>query len=173
MKKTYYAVFQTHAGWMGVAGSARGICCTTLPRASREEALSELGEDVLNSNCDPDFFQELIARFQAYFAGTKTDFCEKLDLSEGTPFQREVWETARLIGYGETRSYGWIAKNIKKPGASRAVGRALGKNPVPLLVPCHRVVAADGGLCGFAGGLETKKTLLRLEVSSWLLKTPG
>ena len=78
-------------------------------------------------------------------------------------FQREVWEATRLIAYGEARSYQWVAGQIKKPKATRAVGQALGSNPLPIIVPCHRVLASDGKLGGFTGGLDMKKNLLHLE----------
>ncbi len=93
-------------------------------------------------------------------------FPDELDLSTATPFQRQVWEKTRLIPYGETRSYSWVAEQIGKPGAARAVGQALGRNPLPIIIPCHRVVASDGKLCGFAGGLGMKRRLLSLEASA-------
>ncbi|GAH65608.1 unnamed protein product, partial [marine sediment metagenome] len=90
-------------------------------------------------------------------------FPDRLDLSGATDFQRKVWETTRLIPYGETRSYAWVAEQIKQPRALRAVGQALGRNPLPIIVPCHRVVASNGKPGGFTGGIEVKKRLLHLE----------
>lgn len=102
---------------------------------------------------------------QRYFAGDVRALDKiPLDLAVGTPFQRHVWETLRTIPYGETRSYAWLAGAIGKPGAARAVGQANGANPIGIVVPCHRVVAADGGIGGYAGGLAMKKALLALEV---------
>jgi len=101
----------------------------------------------------------------AYFTGQRVDFPDRLDLSGATPFQRGVWQAARLIPYGETRSYAWVAGQIGKPKAARAVGQALGRNPLPLIVPCHRVLAADGGIGGFSGGVEMKKYLLAHEMA--------
>ena len=86
-----------------------------------------------------------------------------LDLEDNTPFQVKVWQALRAIPYGRVRSYGWVARKIGKPRAARAVGAACGANPVPLLVPCHRVVAGDGSLGGFSGGLSNKRRLLKLE----------
>ena len=86
-----------------------------------------------------------------------------LDLEDNTPFQMKVWQALRAIPYGRVRSYGWVARKIGKPRAARAVGSACGANPVPLLVPCHRVVAGDGSLGGFSGGLLNKRRLLKLE----------
>jgi O-6-methylguanine DNA methyltransferase len=92
-------------------------------------------------------------------------FPDELDLSPATAFQRQVWEITRLIPYGETRSYSWVAEQMGKDGAVRAVGRALGRNPLPIIIPCHRVVEKDGRLGGYSGGVGIKKELLRLEAS--------
>jgi methylated-DNA-[protein]-cysteine S-methyltransferase len=97
-----------------------------------------------------------------YFAGNLKEFSLKLD-AEGTDFQKNVWEALRTIPYGETRSYGQIAKQIGNPKAVRAVGAANGKNPISIVVPCHRVIGSNGKLTGFAGGLETKACLLNIE----------
>ena len=97
-----------------------------------------------------------------YFAGRRTAFSVPLSM-HGTPFQMEVWAALRAIPYGETRSYAALAAQIGRPGACRAVGMANHVNPLPILVPCHRVVGADGHLTGYAGGLDVKKYLLELE----------
>jgi methylated-DNA-[protein]-cysteine S-methyltransferase len=97
-----------------------------------------------------------------YFAGERRDF--DLELApRGTAFEKEVWAALRAIPYGETRSYGELARVLGRPGSARAVGRANGANPLPIVVPCHRVIGADGSLTGFGGGLETKERLLELE----------
>lgn len=97
-----------------------------------------------------------------YFSGTRKTFALPLDL-RGTPFQRDVWAALLTIPYGETRSYGQIARQIGRPAAVRAVGAANGRNPLSIVAPCHRVIGATGKLTGFAGGLATKEFLLRLE----------
>ncbi len=97
-----------------------------------------------------------------YFSGRRTEFVLKLDV-DGTPFQRRVWNALRTIPFGETRSYGDIAKQIGNPGAMRAVGAANGRNPVSIVVPCHRVIGSNGKLTGFGGGLDAKGFLLTLE----------
>ena len=99
-----------------------------------------------------------------YFAGRLRSFTHPLEL-EGTDFQRAVWAALLEIPFGEVTSYGALAARLGKPGASRAVGAANGANPVPILVPCHRVIAADGGLGGFSAGLHNKRALLELEGS--------
>ncbi|WLW51158.1 methylated-DNA--[protein]-cysteine S-methyltransferase [Streptomyces sp. YU58] len=107
-------------------------------------------------------FGEAADQLKAYFAGELKDFTLELRL-HGTPFQRTVWDQLRRIPYGETRSYGQLADALGNPAASRAVGLANGKNPVGIIVPCHRVVGADGSLTGYGGGLDRKRRLLDFE----------
>lgn len=101
-------------------------------------------------------------QLEQYFAGERTEFDLELDPA-GTPFERRVWDELRAIPYGETTSYAEIARRIGRPGASRAVGRANGRNPIAVIVPCHRVIGSDGSLTGYAGGIEMKRALLDLE----------
>jgi methylated-DNA-[protein]-cysteine S-methyltransferase len=103
-----------------------------------------------------------IEEVDEYFAGARTEFSIRL-APEGTPFQHEVWNALRAIPFGETRSYSDVARTIGKPRAVRAVGAANGRNPLGIVVPCHRVIGADGSLTGYAGGMERKKFLLALE----------
>ena len=107
-------------------------------------------------------FGDAVAQLEAYFAGELLDFDPDLDLV-GTEFQRKVWAALLSIPYGETRSYGQIALQIGSPGASRAVGLANGHNPIGIIVPCHRVIGANGSLTGYGGGLNKKKQLLEME----------
>ncbi|MEE2853445.1 MAG: methylated-DNA--[protein]-cysteine S-methyltransferase [Actinomycetota bacterium] len=111
---------------------------------------------------NPQAFGEAVEQLGAYFAGELTHFDVQLDL-RGTEFQRRVWQALLTIPYGETRSYGEIAEQIAAPGAARAVGLANGHNPIAIVVPCHRVIGANGSLTGFGGGLGRKRTLLELE----------
>lgn len=106
---------------------------------------------------------DLARKLHQYAEGKPVHWEIPVDLSTGTIFQRKVWHALTKIPYGETRSYGWIAKQIGKPKASRAVGAACGANPVPVIVPCHRVIAGDGSIGGFGGGLPMKRRLLALE----------
>ncbi len=112
--------------------------------------------------------EKAMSQLSEYFAGKRTSFDLKrdLDLSIGTNFQQAVWHGLMDIPYGETRSYAWLAAHIGKEGSSRAVGNANGANPIPIIVPCHRVVLSSGGLGGFTGGLHYKEALLGLE-GSW------
>jgi O-6-methylguanine DNA methyltransferase len=107
-------------------------------------------------------FDELRGQLAEYFTGRRDEFDIALDL-RGTPFQLRVWTQLLKIPYGKLRTYGQIAQTLRKPQATRAVGQAAGHNPLPLLVPCHRVVGKGGSLVGFAGGISTKARLLRLE----------
>ncbi|KPI17055.1 Methylated-DNA--protein-cysteine methyltransferase [Actinobacteria bacterium OK074] len=107
-------------------------------------------------------FGETEEQLKAYFAGELKEFTLQLTLN-GTPFQRDVWAQLQRIPYGETRSYGELADALGNPGASRAVGLANGKNPIGIIVPCHRVVGASGDLTGYGGGLDRKKRLLDFE----------
>lgn len=109
-------------------------------------------------------FPDAVAQLEAYFAGELTEFELDLDLA-GTEFQRRVWNALLTIPYGQTRSYGEIADQIGAPGAFRAVGLANGRNPVGIIVPCHRVIGAGGSLTGYGGGIDKKRVLLALEKS--------
>ena len=111
---------------------------------------------------EDDAFADAVAQLDAYFAGDLLEFDLDLDLI-GTDFQRRVWSQLLAIPYGETRTYGEIAQHIGSPGASRAVGLANGHNPVGIIVPCHRVIGANGSLTGYGGGLDRKRKLLDME----------
>ena len=113
---------------------------------------------------DDEAFGDAVAQLEEYFRGERQHFDLDVELV-GTAFQRRVWEALMTIPYGETRSYGEIARQIEAPGAFRAVGLANGHNPIGIIVPCHRVIGANGSLTGYGGGMERKKTLLGLERS--------
>ncbi len=161
------AVVKTGLGWIGLAATARGISTMVLPKSSRhavERALSRIRREFPSLEEGAEFhLQSAQSAIIAYLAGKARNFDLPLDLEGRTPFQMKVWAVLQTIPYGRVRSYGWVARKVGKPRAARAVGAACGANPVPLLVPCHRVVASDGSLGGFSGGLSNKKRLLRLE----------
>ncbi|HEY3995320.1 MAG TPA: methylated-DNA--[protein]-cysteine S-methyltransferase [Mycobacterium sp.] len=113
---------------------------------------------------DDNVFADAVEQLNAYFAGELTDFDLELDL-QGTVFQQRVWKALLTIPYGETRSYGEIAEQVGAPGSARAVGLANGHNPIAIVVPCHRVIGANGKLTGYGGGIDRKLTLLELEKS--------
>ncbi|OFB37019.1 cysteine methyltransferase [Mycolicibacterium sp. (ex Dasyatis americana)] len=113
---------------------------------------------------DDNAFPEAVEQLSEYFAGDRTEFDLELDMM-GTQFQRRVWQALQAIPYGQTCSYGEIARQIGSPSAFRAVGLANGHNPIGIIVPCHRVIGANGSLTGYGGGLDRKRALLELEKS--------
>jgi len=124
---------------------------------------SQFGEpDRRGRQAEP--FQTAADQLDAYFAGTRTTFTISL-APQGTAFQKQVWAALQEIPYGETESYGQLAERIGSPGAVRAVGLANGKNPIGIVIPCHRVVGSNGSLTGYGGGLDRKKQLLDLELA--------
>jgi methylated-DNA-[protein]-cysteine S-methyltransferase len=160
-----YFIFNTCVGWMGVGISQLGLQKVILPRETKPALLSLIngqGNTVIEG-CDNGNVSTLIQRITRYMAGEYMVFPDQLDLSKATTFQRNVWSATRVISYGETKSYGWIAEKIGCPGGARAVGQALGDNPLPLIIPCHRVISSNGSLGGFTGGLNLKKYLLVME----------
>lgn len=161
----FYTIFKTPTGWMGLLGSSAGIRRVVLPQPTDVKAVSLVLENVNEAVPSSGFFTDIVKRLQAYFTGKEIDFLDELDYGDATPFQQDVWEATRKIPYGKTHTYAWIASQAGKPLAVRAVGQALGRNPVPIIVPCHRVTNTGGGLGGFSGtgGLTTKKYLLKLE----------
>lgn len=166
-----YAVFPTRFGWMALARSERGITAVALPRVEVFATIEALGT---KARCAPSDFHEvapsrfgtLPERIHAYLAGESVDFCDAIDRSSWTPFRERVWNATMQIPYGQTRSYAWVAATAGQPRACRATGQALHRNPVPLIVPCHRVVGASGSLTGFGAGLGLKQELLTLEQDS-------
>lgn len=150
-----YRVIDSPIGFLTLAG--RGPVLTNL-RMVDQTYEPDRADWTLDDRAFPDAVEQL----GAYFAGELKQFDLRLEFN-GTPFQQKVWEALRTIPYGETRSYGEIALQIGNPTASRAVGLANGHNPIAVIVPCHRVIGANGSLTGFGGGLDRKRTLLSLE----------
>lgn len=171
MTITNYTCFESSFGWVGVAKSDQGLTRVTFGAPTevaikdrlRNGSHGKRGLYPLTRNAlDPELLEatELLTK---YFNGVPVNFDIKLDLSVGTPFQQHVWKTAFQIPYGQDQSYGWIAREIGNPKAVRAVGGAMGANPLAIIVPCHRVLRSDGGLGGYAGGLHWKRKLLAME----------
>ncbi len=165
-----YTAFSTPLGWMIIAGSSRGIAHVVLPAQHFDAALDRLRARTPTALRElrarhPSVFGSLPDRLTAFMCGQRVSFPDHLDTSGWTDFQFRVWEATRNIPYGQTRSYSWVAASIGQPGAYRAVGQALHKNPVPVIVPCHRVVGIHGDLTGFGGGLALKQVLISLETN--------
>ena len=152
----YYCYFDTPIGELLLAGEDSALSMIGFPKGSmRREPEADW---IFNETQLADVSQQL----REYFSGERREFDLPLKLS-GTEFQVSVLEALQDIPYGETTSYGEIAKRIGRPKAVRAVGAANGRNPIPIIVPCHRVIGSTGDLTGFGGGLDTKEALLRLE----------
>lgn len=145
----------TPIGDLGVAVDGAGVCRVDFrgPPASPDPAVPG-GDPVLD---------EALTQLRAYFAGELTDFDLPLSVTGGSPFERAVWRAIAAIPYAQMRTYGEIAADVGAPDGARAVGVACNRNPLPLVVPCHRVVGAGGKLVGFGGGLPRKRFLLALE----------
>lgn len=161
--ETNLTLVETKIGWIGLAWSTRGLVSLQLPRASRAAALRDLQREHPKGVWRDRAPAEMLRELREYAVGRCSKFTIPLDWSSIKPFQRAVLKAASTIPFGETRSYGWIAQKIGKPRASRAVGQALGANPIPIILPCHRVIASNGKLGGYGGGLPMKVMLLKLE----------
>ncbi len=152
---TCYRIIDSPIGPLTLAGTGRTL--THLLMADHAHAPDRSGWQR-----DETAFADAITQLGAYFAGELTDFDLAYDLA-GTEFQRRVWSALLTIPYGETRSYGQLAAQIGAPSASRAVGLANGRNPISIIVPCHRVIGSNGSLTGYGGGVQRKQALLDLE----------
>jgi O-6-methylguanine DNA methyltransferase len=168
-KTVWYTAISSPIGKLYLAVTDRGIARIMIgSNKVKPLFLDEL--QVLAPTCsireNPVPFRNVIKVLEKYFSGKEIDIISSkipFDFSSGTPFQQKVWKTLCRIPYGQVRSYQWVAEQIKEPDAVRAVGQANGKNPLPILVPCHRVINKDGTLGGYSGGTDIKKKLLKLE----------
>ncbi|MGQ9611182.1 MAG: methylated-DNA--[protein]-cysteine S-methyltransferase [bacterium] len=172
-----FIVFKTNYGWIAISSTSRGIRFLTLPEPdnilAKQKIINALyikyGEKIINtnqylSNSEALYFlNKARDELSNYFDGKKVSFTVPVDLEGYIQFQKDVWEAVRKVPYGNVCSYRHIAKYIGKPTASRAVGQVLKKNPVPIIIPCHRVISSDGNIGGFSGGIQLKKMLLTLE----------
>jgi methylated-DNA-[protein]-cysteine S-methyltransferase len=153
----------TPLGWVCAVSRAGRLVAVSLPSETRDRALAACGAEDFGERGDA-VLEALLVDLQRYFAGEPIDLGRHpVDLSGQPAFHRRALLAARGISYGEVRTYGWLAAAAGRPRAARAAGHAMSRNPIALVIPCHRVVAADGGLGGFGGGLEMKRALLALE----------
>ena len=153
--ETYYTTIDSPLGELLLAGADDGLSRLHMQAAGRTRIDAGWIRDEAP-------FEDAIEQLEEYFAGERREF--ELDLAmHGDAFERRVWTALRGSPYGETVSYGEIARDLGHPDAARAVGRANARNPVAVIVPCHRVIGADGSLTGYAGGLDNKRLLLELE----------
>lgn len=166
-------IFKSPWGWVGISETAKGIDAIVLPKRSKQAI--EFG---LRTMADAPFEPGESARLEAarcqlldYLEGKRNGFDIPLDLSRGTAFQRRVWRTLQRVPFGKLRSYQWIASRVGGRRYARAVGNAVGANPLPIVVPCHRIVAQDASLGGFSCGLPMKRKLLTLEGTLSMLRS--
>ena len=162
MRTLRYQPLNTSLGTFLLAVSDQGLCRLHLPG---EADWSGWFDRHYGGPAAPGWnpaLRRATSQLEQFLAGERRDFDLELDL-RGTPFQIGVWNQLRSIPFGETRSYAQVAAGIGRPGSSRAVGTATGRNPIPVVVPCHRVIGSNGRLVGYAGGLELKRRLLELE----------
>ena len=161
------AIVQTRVpsplGSIAIAATAQGLCGLWFTTQQRFLPAELTGPDAWPEAAGHPLLQQAGQQLAEYFAGRRRCFDLLLDLHCGTDFQQSVWQALLKIGHGEVTSYGEVSRRIGHPSAMRAVGSAIGRNPVSIIVPCHRVMGSSGALTGYAGGLDRKAALLRLE----------
>jgi O-6-methylguanine DNA methyltransferase len=159
-----YARIDSLVGPVWVATTGTGICTVGLGTGQPDGFFAWLARHIgpQSPHEDPEALAPALTQLREYFSRVRHEFDLPLDV-RGTAFQKAVWAEVTRIPYGTTRAYGQIAQRIGRPRAARAVGTAVGANPLPILIPCHRVIGAGGSLTGYGGGLEVKAALLRLE----------
>lgn len=146
----FYDVYPSPVGILFLIFAGKTLCGITFERPA---AAVRKGKAPLQ------FKKEI----REYFETGREEFTQELTFRRGTAFEKTVWEALREIPYGETRTYKWLAEKIGRPNAARAVGRALSRNPIPIIIPCHRIIESDGSLGGYSGGIDIKRRLLDLE----------
>ncbi|OQW33051.1 MAG: hypothetical protein A4E19_06820 [Nitrospira sp. SG-bin1] len=158
-------IFKSSWGWMGIAESSKGIQVIALPKRSKREVEADLRAQSTGplQRGESSRLEAVRRQLLDYLEGKRNTFDVPLDLSQGTAFQRQVWRTLQRVPYGKLRSYQWLALRVGGRHYARAVGNAVGANPLPIVIPCHRIVAHDASLGGFSGGLSMKRKLLSLE----------
>lgn len=180
-KADVLAVFPSRLGWMAIIGSGDVLKYLTFGHSTAAKALASVHTTRIEDARIEDartgrWNQQLVERLQAYAAGSYDDFLDvEVNTDHATAFQRVVLDRTRRIPFGETMTYGQLAASAGFPGAARAVGRTMATNCIPLVIPCHRVIAANGSLCGFSaqGGVRTKLRLLELETKNAKLRPPA
>jgi len=163
-----YSIFETTLGYMGAVSSPNGLHMLILPKRSENEIKQELEEHYTEDLIrDEAGLKIVIKKIKDYISGKKVRLNFTLDVGGATPFEIRVWDTVNGIPYGEVRSYDWVAKQVGAPKKVRAVGQALKRNRLPVIIPCHRVINKSGDLGGFSGGVDLKRKLLKIEGRIW------
>lgn len=161
-----YHIFKTKWGWFGLLASDKGLVRACLPLNNKDDVHRHLLSGVENAVAEDTVFTSIENAVKDYYDGKKADFTAvEVDLRAFTPFQRSVLSALQSVTYGNQVTYGQLAGAVGSPKAARAIGGCMAKNPLPLIVPCHRVTGASGQMTGFSapGGIETKRRMLQLE----------
>lgn len=159
----YFDLFGTALGWMGALASEQGLRKLVLPKTSPEEVVKDLKPEIVGAIASTKKFGDLRERLNLYFSGSLQNFEDPLDLSGAPDFFLNAWQACKSIPVGEVRSYRWLAEQSGNGKAVRAAGLAMARNPVPIFIPCHRVIGSNGRLHGYGGGLVMKQRLLEIE----------
>jgi O-6-methylguanine DNA methyltransferase len=163
-----YSIFETKLGHMGVVISQKGLHMTILPQKTAEAVKKVMEEHYTEELIrDEKCLAKISGKIRDYLNGEQVVFKEKFDVTGITSFEMKVWDIVYGIPYGETRSYDWVAKEVGSPREVRAVGQALKRNRLPIIIPCHRVINKSGDLGGFSAGVEMKRKLLKIEGRIW------
>ena len=159
-------IFKTKWGYFGLAGTESGLCRTYLPEPNSASVKRRLLESLPHAELDKNFFKDLQEQIAGYFESARIDFSRvAVTLNGFSVFSQEILTACRKIKTGQTETYSELAKRAGRPNASRAVGGVMARNPLPLIIPCHRVIRSDGKMGGFSapGGIPLKKKMLQLE----------
>lgn len=178
MQKTVkYVIFKTKFGYFGLAGSESALCRTYLPEPTRTDIKRRFLGDFPDADFDENYFKDLQEQITGYFEGARVDFSRvPIILEDLSVFSQQILKACREIEIGQTITYSELAKNAGRANADRAVGSVMARNPLPLIIPCHRVIRTDGKMGGFTspGGIPLKKKMLELEQQGLVLgKVPN
>jgi methylated-DNA-[protein]-cysteine S-methyltransferase len=171
-KSAKYVIFKTKLGYFGLAGTESALCRTCLPERTSASIRRRLLEDLPDAEFDENFFKDLQEQTTSYFEGSRVDFRHvAITLNGFSVFSQKILKACRKVGLGQTITYSELAKRADRPNASRAVGGVMARNPMPLIIPCHRIIRADGKMGGFTapGGISLKKKMLELEQQGLVL----
>ncbi len=164
MEKIFWAAFGSSLGTLYVASTGKGVCKISIPASTKKEFFGWIRKHFDGAEVEEsaDANKQIVAELERYCDGRLVQFRSKLDL-HGTEFQRKVWSELRRVPYGTVITYKELASRVGTPRGFQAVGRANAANPLPIVIPCHRVVGSDDDLVGYGAGVKTKEVLLRLE----------
>jgi O-6-methylguanine DNA methyltransferase len=165
-KSAKYVIFKTKFGYFGLAGTESALCRTYLPEPNSTSLRRRLQKDLPGAEFDENYFEDLQEQITGYFEGARVDFSRVPVALDGlSVFSRKVLTACKKVKTGRTITYAELAKKADRPNASRAVGGTMARNPLPLIIPCHRVIRTDGKMGGFSapGGIFLKKKMLKLE----------